>query len=62
MTYEYAIENRDINKIDKLNKLTNINTFWNDVRKLTRNVNSDHGISRWQCLADVRYNELCSMQ
>jgi len=59
MTYDYYVmEKRDINKIDKLNKLMNIKTFWDDVRKLTKNISSDHAIHRWQCLAEVKYNEL----
>ena len=53
-----AIETRDYAKIEKLSKLTNINTFWDDVRKLTRYVKSDHSLSRWQCLAEQRYIEL----
>lgn len=61
MTYAYAIEKRDISKIDKLNKLNNIETYWDDVRKLTRNITSDHSIKRWQCLADARFNELQKM-
>lgn len=47
-----------MSRIDKLNALTNINTFYDDVRKITRNVKSDHAIKRWQCLADARFNEL----
>lgn len=47
-----------MSRIDKLNTLTNVNTFYDDVRKITRNVKSDHAIKRWQCLADVRFNEL----
>ena len=59
MTYEYCVmERNDIKKIDKLNKLNNKETFWDDVRKLTKNVTSDHSIHRWQCLAECRYNEL----
>lgn len=58
MDYSWAMENRDIAKIDKLNKLTNPNTFWDDIRKLTRNVTSDHSIKRWQILAEARYREL----
>lgn len=59
MTYKYnTLENRDCSKIDKLNKLTNKETFWDDVRKLTRNVTSDHSIHRWQCLAEKRFNEI----
>jgi hypothetical protein len=58
MDYSYAMEKHDISRIDKLNKLNNINTFWDDIRKLTKNIKSDHSIKRWQCLADNRYNEL----
>lgn len=59
MTYNYYVmEKNDVKKIDKLNKLTNKGTFWNNVRKLTKNITSDHSIHRWQCLAEIRYNEL----
>ncbi len=58
MTYKSAIENRDYSKIEKLNKLENKDTFWDDVRKLTRNVKSDHSVGRWQCLAEQRYCEI----
>jgi hypothetical protein len=40
MTYDRAIEKRDYAKIDKLNTLTNKETFWDDVRKFTKNVTS----------------------
>lgn len=59
MTYKYAFEKRDISRIDKLNKLTDTNTFWDDVRKLCRGVNQgDHAIGIWQYLAENRYKEL----
>lgn len=58
MKHNRAIEVRDISKIDKLNKLTNKETFWDDVRKLTKRVTSDHSIGRWQCLAEYRWSEL----
>ena len=58
MTYNRAIEKRDYSKIDKLNNLTNKETFWDDVRKFTKNVTSDHSINRWECLAEYRWNEL----
>lgn len=54
----WAIEKRDIAKINKLNKLKNPKTFWEDVRELTKRVTSDHSIGRWQCLAEIRYAEL----
>lgn len=58
MNYNRTVEKRDIPKIDKLNTLTNKETFWDDVRKFTKNVNSCHSISRWQCLAKYRWGEL----
>ena len=58
MNYSYAIEQRDIHKIDKLNKLKDLANFWNDVRELTKDVKSDHILSRWQCLAEIRCKEL----
>ncbi len=58
MTYDYAFEKRDMGIIDKLNKLTNANTFQEDVRKLVRNTHSDHALSRWQVLAEIRYEEI----
>ena len=58
MTYEYALEQHDISKIEKLNCLTNKETFWSEVKKLTKHVTSDHAIGRWQCLSEMRYAEL----
>lgn len=58
MTYKFDFEKRDCARIDKLNKLTNAETFYDDVRKLVKNVKSDHGIKSWQALADQRYAEL----
>ena len=58
MNYNNAIEKNDLSKIDKLNKLTRVNTFWEDVRKFTKKVTSDHSISRWLCLAEFRESEL----
>ena len=53
-----AVYKSDIRKIEKLNNLNNKETFWNDVRKLTKNTYSDFHIGRWQALAEVRYEEL----
>ncbi len=58
MDYSKAIEKNDLARIEKLNKLTVKETFWADVRKLTKAVTSDHSIHRWQCLAEARYDEL----
>ena len=55
---EYAYEKNDIARIEKLNTLTNPKTFWDDVRKFTKKVYSDHSISRWQGLAEIRYEEI----
>ena len=58
MTNEYAMERNDIPKIEKLNNLNKLSTFYADVTKLVKNVKTDHTINRWQCLADVRFEEL----
>lgn len=62
MDYCCAMERQDLHKIDKLNRLKDTRTFWNDVRKLTKTVRSDHSIGRWQILAEVRYGELCDIE
>ena len=36
----------------------NIETFWDDVRKFTKNVYSDHSLSRWQILSEARFREI----
>ena len=58
MTYKYAFNRWDCAKIDKLNGLSNKETFWDDVRSFTRGVKSDHAIGRWQHLAEIRWEEL----
>lgn len=62
MDYCCAMERQDLHQIDKLNRLKDTRTFWNDVRKLTKTVRSDHSIGRWQILAEVRYGELCDIE
>ena len=58
-----VIENRDFGKIDKMingieaGKINKEN-FWDSIRKFTRNVYSDHSLSRWQCLSEYLYNLL----
>lgn len=58
MDYTYATNRQEMNRIDKLNELRNISTYWDEVRKLTRNVKSDIAIKRWQHLAEVRFEEI----
>lgn len=59
MTMEYyVVENADYAKIKKLNMLHNEETFWDDVRRLTRNVRSDHSLRRWSILAEARFGEI----
>lgn len=58
MLEDYIIEKRDYSKIKKLRSLHNVETFWDDVKKFTKKVTSDHSIRRWQILAEVRYGEL----
>jgi hypothetical protein len=58
MKYSLAIEKLDLRRIDKLNQLHNLETFWDDVRKLTKRISSDHSLRHWQALAEVREKEL----
>ena len=58
MTYDFAMETRDYGKIDKLNKLEDPETFWDDVGRLTRRAKSDHGLRRWEILSEIRYREI----
>lgn len=56
--YRNAIERNDISRIEKLNNLNESQTFWDDVRKLTKNVRSDHSLRRWEILAEIRLEEI----
>lgn len=58
MDYRYALTKWDYSKIDKLNKLTSTETFWDDVRKFTKRVTSCYTMHRWECLAEIRWREL----
>ena len=59
MDYRYADTRAEYKRIDKLNALNNPVTFWDDVRKITKNVHSDHAIHSWEHLSEIRYNEIC---
>ena len=58
MLENYIMENADYARVKKLNTLHNLNSFWDDVRRITRNVRSDHSLGRYQILAEARYGEL----
>lgn len=49
---------QEAKRVEKLQKLTDIKTFWDDVRKITKHVSSDHALNQWQILAELRYDEL----
>lgn len=57
-----AYSNSEYNKIEKLLKLNDPETFWDDVRKLTRRVTSGRSIREWLILAEIRYSELLEVQ
>ena len=58
MEYSAALERHDYGRIDKLNTLENLETFWNDVRSFCSRITSDHSIRHWERLAEMRYAEL----
>lgn len=43
---------------EKLNTLTDVNTFWEEVRKMTAKIKSDKTLSMWTAYADIRFDEL----
>ena len=56
--YKCIWEKNDIRRVEKLLELTDPGTFWDDVRKLTSKITSDHSIHRWEHLAGLRYEEI----
>jgi len=42
--------------------LTNADTFWDDVKRFTKNLHSDRAIRSWEWLSEKRYNELCGIE
>ena len=58
MTYEHALTKWDHAKIDKLNKLTNTETFWEDVYQLRKRVTKKYTLHCWGRLAKIRWKEL----
>ena len=58
MEYKYAGTCSDMKRIDKLNKMTNPETFWSEIDKITENLVSLTTINSWRMLAEIRYKEL----
>lgn len=58
MKKSYADNKTQEKMIDKLNKLTDHSTFWDDVKKIAEKVRSDKGINALQRFAEVRYREI----
>ena len=56
--YLFAWNKTDEKIADKLMNLTNIGTFWDSVRQLTKRIYSDKLIGNWQRLAELRYLQL----
>ena len=54
----YVMEKADYNRIKKLRTLHNPETIYDDLRRLLKNVKSDHSIKRYQILAEARRGEL----
>lgn len=57
-TFLEPVVHGDKGKIEKLSKLNNPDTFWDDVRKYTKSVTSDSAIKRWQILSELRFDEI----
>ena len=58
MEKDYAITKYECHVIDKLNSLNNTETFFNDVRRFTKNIHNDRLINIWECFSEIRFNEI----
>lgn len=58
MDYRYASNYTEIKRIDRLNKMTNPETLFSEVNKITKNMVSITAINSWHQLARIRYLEL----
>ena len=59
MKQRLEILNKTERKIaDKLNTLTNPETFWDDVRKFTAKITNDRTLNKWVWLSEIRWDEL----
>lgn len=56
--YRYAYNKTEAKIIEKLNSLHNPETFFNDVRRFTKNIHTDRLINIWECFSDIRYAEI----
>lgn len=56
--FAYVYTKQENRIAEKLMSLTNIDTFWDDVRKFTKNVHSERTIRLWEWLSEIRYDEL----
>lgn len=54
-------ERTDITRIEQLERLTNKDTYWEDVTRLCRKVTGKHALERWKTLSEQRYEELCKL-
>ena len=54
----YAYNRTEAKIIEKLNTLTNPETFFEDVRKFTKNIHSDRLINIWECFSEIRHAEI----
>ena len=62
MDKSYAITKYECHVIDKLNSLNNPATFFQDVRRFTRQITTDHNIKTWERFSEIRYNEIINAQ
>ena len=60
--YQRCIENADYKRVDKIidgiiNFRINKDNFWDEIRKFTKNIHSDHSLGRWLILSEWFYKE-----
>jgi hypothetical protein len=61
--YRICFNNQERLRADKIinlfsSRVLNKENYWDNIRKLTKNVYSDHALSSWQCLAERAEKEI----
>ena len=54
----FIYEKHDFGRVKKLLTIKSLDNYWDEVRKLTKNVTSDHSLGYWRCLAEKRLIQL----
>lgn len=54
----FIYEKHDLGRVKKLLTIKSLDNYWDEVRKFTKKITSDHSIKCWQFLAEKRLIQL----